>query len=193
MLVKVQSTGMNLQVYTNEKCNFEYYHELTPEYQSTSMKVIISYLQDYQCLGLFSVPKIDKFQILQKVVLIIIIKKTQLCLSLVHAGPYYLQENVLSCEDENVYLHMYHTVNMAVVNYFGTQIPKNREHLCPYANWHQQNCMEKIWLNQKTISQFQMYYYLKTQWILTLKDLQVRIIWGWKSTNWTCSSKYNST
>ena len=30
----------------------------------------------------------------------------------------------LSCEDENVDLHMYYTVNMAVVNYFGTQIPE---------------------------------------------------------------------
>ena len=36
----------------------------------------------------------------------------------------YLQENVLSCEDKNVDLHMYYTVNMAVVNYFGTQIPE---------------------------------------------------------------------
>ena len=49
---------------------------------------------------------------------------TQLCLCSISAGPYYLQENVLSCEDENVDLHMYYTVNMAVVNYFGTQIPE---------------------------------------------------------------------
>ena len=40
------------------------------------------------------------------------------------SGPYYLQENILSCEDENVDLHMYYTVNMAVVNHFGTQIPE---------------------------------------------------------------------
>ena len=54
----------------------------------------------------------------------LIIKKTQLCLCPISAGPYYLQKNVLSCEDENVDLHMYYTVNMAVVNYFGTQIPE---------------------------------------------------------------------
>ena len=41
----------------------------------------------------------------------------------ISAGPYYLQKNILSFEDENVDLHIYYTVNMAVVNYFGTQIP----------------------------------------------------------------------
>ena len=54
----------------------------------------------------------------------IIIKGTQLCLCSIGTGPYYLQENILSCEDENVDLHMYYTVNMAAVNYFGTQIPE---------------------------------------------------------------------
>ena len=54
----------------------------------------------------------------------IIIKRTQLCLGSISAGPHYLQENVLPCEDESVDLHMYYTVNMAVVNYFGTQIPE---------------------------------------------------------------------
>ena len=29
-----------------------------------------------------------------------------------------------SCEDENVDLHMYYTVNMTVVKHFGTQIPE---------------------------------------------------------------------
>ena len=53
----------------------------------------------------------------------IIRRRTQLCLYSVSAGPYYLQKILLSCEDENVDLHMYYTVNMAVVNYFGTQIP----------------------------------------------------------------------
>ena len=38
---------------------------------------------------------------------------------------------------------------------------------------NQQICREKIWLNQKTISQSQMYYYLKTQWFPVIKDLQV--------------------
>ena len=37
---------------------------------------------------------------------------------------YYLQENILSCGDGNVDLHMYYTVNMAVVNYFRMQIPE---------------------------------------------------------------------
>ena len=32
-------------------------------------------------------------------------------------------ENILSLEDENVDLHVYFTVSMAIVNYFGTQIP----------------------------------------------------------------------
>ena len=54
----------------------------------------------------------------------IIIKSTQLCLCSISTGPYYLQENVLSREYENVDLHMYYTVNMAVVNYSGTQIPE---------------------------------------------------------------------
>ena len=52
----------------------------------------------------------------------IIIKRTQLCLCSKSAGQYYLQESGLSCEDKNVDLHLYYTVNMAVVNYFGTQI-----------------------------------------------------------------------
>ena len=42
-------------------------------------------------------------------------KRTQLCLCSV---------STLSSEDEKVDLLMYYTVNMAVVNYFGTQIPK---------------------------------------------------------------------
>ena len=51
----------------------------------------------------------------------IIIKRTQLCLCSISAGPYYLQENILSCEDENVGLHMSYTVKMPVMNYFGTK------------------------------------------------------------------------
>ena len=50
--------------------------------------------------------------------------RTELCLCSISAGPYYLQENVLSCEDENVHLHKYYIVNMAVVDYFKTQIPE---------------------------------------------------------------------
>ena len=36
--------------------------------------------------------------------------------------PQDLQENVISCEDENADLYIYYTVNMAVVTYFGIQI-----------------------------------------------------------------------
>ena len=57
----------------------------------------------------------------------IIIRRTQLCLCSISAGPYYLQGNILSCEDENVDLEMYYTVNMAVMNYFGTQIPEKEK------------------------------------------------------------------
>ena len=32
----------------------------------------------------------------------IVTKRTQLCLCSIGAEPYYLHENVLSCEDENV-------------------------------------------------------------------------------------------
>ena len=51
-----------------------------------------------------------------------VIKRTQLCLCSINAGPYYMQENILSCEDENVDLYLYYTLSMAVVNNFGTQI-----------------------------------------------------------------------
>ena len=53
----------------------------------------------------------------------IIIKRTQLCLCSLCTGTYYLQENILSYENGNVDLHVYYTVNMAVVSYFGIQIP----------------------------------------------------------------------
>ena len=57
----------------------------------------------------------------------ITIRRTQLCLCSISAGPYYLWENVLSCKDENVDLHIYYTVNMAAVNYCGTQIPEKEK------------------------------------------------------------------
>ena len=74
--------------------------------------------------GHFSVQKKDRIPNPTEGSSYIIIKRTQLCLCSISAGPYYLQENVLSYEDEKVDLHMYYTVNMAVVNYFGTQIPE---------------------------------------------------------------------
>ena len=64
-----------------------------------------------------------------------IIIRTQLCLCSISAGAYYLQENILSCEDENVDLNMCYAVNMAVVNYFGTQIPEIEN-----IDGHIQNC-----------------------------------------------------
>ena len=82
--------------------------------------------------------------------------------SAISAGPYYLQENVLLCEDENVDLHMYYTVNMAVVNYFETQIPETEKidghMLIETADVHENDLNDP-----RTSSWFQMYYYLKTQ------------------------------
>ena len=58
-------------------------------------------------------------------------------------------------------LHMYYTVNMAVVNYFRTQIPEiekiDGQIKIESADLHGKD------LSQKTILQSQMYYYLKTQ------------------------------
>ena len=102
----------------------------------------------------------------------IIIKRTQLCLCPISAGPYYLQENILSCEDENVDLHMYYTVNMVVVNYFGTQIPEIKQ-----IDVHMQ--IEKMNANDKELNdpkdQFTVSDVLlsKNPVILTVKDLQI--------------------
>ena len=99
----------------------------------------------------------------------IIIKRTQLCLS---AGPYYIQENILSCEDENLDLHMYCTVNMAVVNYFGTQIPEV-EKIDGHVQVETADIHEKD-LNDPT-DQFTVSDVLLSEKpvILTVKDLQV--------------------
>ena len=105
----------------NEKCNFRYYHELTPEPR-------LLYAGYYLLLAKLSVPwtffctKERQIPNPTEGSLYVIIKRTQLCLCSISAGPYYFQENVLYCEDENVDLHMYYAVNMAVVNYFGKQI-----------------------------------------------------------------------
>ena len=88
------------------------------------MQVIIFYWQDFQFLGHFFCTKERQIPNPTEGSPYIIIKRAQLCLCSISAGPYYLQENILSCEDENVNLHMYYTVNMAVVNLFGTQIPE---------------------------------------------------------------------
>ena len=66
-------------------------------------------------------------------------------------------EEYFSCEDDNVDLHMYYIVNMSVVSYFGTQLPEIEKI----------DGQMKIELgsesgDQKTISQSQMHYYLKT-------------------------------
>ena len=102
----------------------------------------------------------------------IIIKRTQLCLCSISAGPYYLQENILSCEDENVDLHMYYTVNMAVVNYFETQIPEIEQ-----IDGHKQ--IKTINTNGKELNDpedqftFSDILLSENSEILTVKDLQV--------------------
>ena len=107
----------------NEKCNFEYNHKLTPEPRVLDAG-------DYLLLAGLPVPGTFFCTIERQIPyptegsLYIFIKRTQLCLCSISAGPYYLQENILSCEDVNVDLHLYYTVNMKVVNYFGTHIPE---------------------------------------------------------------------
>ena len=107
----------------NEKCNFEYYHELTPEPRVLDAG-------DYLLLAGLPVPwaffctKERHIPNPTEGSPNFIIKRTQICLCSIGARPYCLQENILSCEDEDVDLHMYYLVNMTVVNYFGTQIPE---------------------------------------------------------------------
>ena len=155
----------------NEKCNFEYYHELTPEPRVLDAG-------DYHLLPGLPIPwtffctKERQIPNPTEGSPYIIIKRTQLCLCSISAGPYYLQENVLSCEDENVDLHMYYTVNMAVVNHFGTQIPEIEQ-----IDGHMQ--IETMNANGKELNdqedQFTVSDVLLSEnpVILTLKDLQV--------------------
>ena len=155
----------------NEKCNFEYYHELTPEPRVLDAG-------DYLLLAGLPIPwtflctKERQIPNPTEGSPYIIIKRAQLCLCSISAGPYYLQENILSCEDENVDLHMYYTVNMAVVNYFGTQIPEIEQ-----IDGHMQ--IETINKNGKELNdpkdQFTVSDVLLSEnpVILTVKDLQV--------------------
>ena len=155
----------------NEKCNFEYYHELTPEPRVLDAG-------DYLLLAGLPIPwtffctKERQIPNPTEGSPYIIIKRTQLCLCSISAGPYYLQENVLSCEDENVDLHMYYTVNMAVVNHFGTQIPEIEQ-----IDGHMQ--IETMNANGKELNdqedQFTVSDVLLSEnpVILTVKDLQV--------------------
>ena len=90
----------------------------------------------------------------------------------ISAGPYYLQGNVLSCEDKSVDLHMYYIVNMAVINYFGTQIPEIQK-----IDGHRQ--IETTDVHEKGLNdpkdQFTVADVLLSEnpVILTVKDLQV--------------------
>ena len=155
----------------NEKCNFEYYHELTPEPRVLDAG-------DYLLLAGLPIPwtffctKERQIPNPTEGSPYIIIERTQLCLCSISAGSYYLQENILSCEDENVDLHMYYTVNMAVVNYFGTQIPEIEQ-----SDGHMQ--IETINTNGKELNdpedQFTVSDVLLSEnpVILTVKDLQV--------------------
>ena len=155
----------------NEKCNFKYYHELAPEPR-------ILNAGDYLLLAGLPVP-LTFFCTKERQIPnptesspYIFIKGTQLCLCLISAGPYYLQENVLSCENENVGLHMYYTMNMAVVNYCGTYIPEIEK-----INGHMQ--IESAELYGKDLTEpedhFTVSYVLLSEKpvILTVKDLHV--------------------
>ena len=106
----------------NEKCNFEYYHKLTcePIILDAGYYLLLAGLPGpwTLCTKERQIPNPRKGSPY------IIIKITQLCLCLISAEPYYLQKNVLSCEDKNVDLHMYYAVNMAVVNYFSYKYQK---------------------------------------------------------------------
>ena len=77
---------------------------------------------DYHLLA--GLPILQKFFVIKKENSLYYYKESRVLSILNNAGPYFLQENVLSCEDKNIDLHMNYTVNMAVVNYFGTQIPE---------------------------------------------------------------------
>ena len=90
----------------------------------------------------------------------------------ISAGPYYLQENVLSCEDENVDLHMYYTVNMAVVNYFGPQIPEV-EKIDGYMQIETTDIREKDLNDPKDQFTVSDVLHSETPVILTVKVLQV--------------------
>ena len=155
----------------NEKCNFEHYHELTPEPRVLDAG-------DYLLLAGLPVPwtffctKERQIPDTTEGSPYIIFKSTYLCLFSISAGPYYLHENVLSCEDENVDLHMYYTVNMAVVNYFGTQIPELEKidgHMqIESANMHEKELTDPR--DQFTVSDVLL---SETPVVLTVKDLQV--------------------
>ena len=157
----------------NEKCNFEYYHELTPEPRVLDAG-------DYLLLAGLPIPwtffctKERQIPNPTEGSPYIIIKKTHLCLCSTSAGPYYLQENVLSYEDENVDLHMYYTVNMAVVNHFGTQIPEI-EQIDGHVQIETMNANGKELNDQE--DQFTVSDVLLSEnpVILTVKDLQVEL------------------
>ena len=104
----------------------------------------------------------------------IIIRRIQLCLSLLSAGPYYLQEKVLSGEDVNVDLHIYYTVNMSVANYFGIKIweaEKIDGHVeIETINTHKKDLNDPK--DQFTVSDMLL---PENPVILTVKDLQVEL------------------
>ena len=155
----------------NEKCNFEYYHELPPKPRVLDAGNYLL-LAGLPVPGTFFCTKERQIPNPTEGSPYIIIKGTQLCLCSMSAGPYYLQENVLSCEDENVDLHMYYTVNMAAVNYFGTQIPEIEridDHMqIETADIHDKDLNDPK--DQFTVSDILL---SENPVILTVKDLQV--------------------
>ena len=110
----------------NERCNFKYCHELTPK---------PSILDAGDCLLLAGLPVPLTFFLYKRRTNskhptegspCIIIKRTELCLCSISAGPYYLQENIFF----SIVMTMWVCIctifekKMAVVYYVGTQIPE---------------------------------------------------------------------
>ena len=83
----------------------------------------------------------------------IILKRTQLHVYSIGTAAYYLQENILSSEDENVDLHMYYVLNMTAVNYFWHTNTREEEidgQMKVELGSESADLHEKIWMNQKT-------------------------------------------
>ena len=140
---------------------FEYYHELTtePKILDAGYYLLLAGLPvpwTLFCTKERQIPNATEGSPY------IIIKRTQLCLYSISAGPYYLWKNVLFHEDENVDLYMYYTVNMEVVDYFGTLIPEI-EKIDRHKQIEREELCEKDLNESEDHLHLQMYYYLKTQ------------------------------
>ena len=107
----------------NEKCNFEYFYDLTPEPS-------ILDAGDYLLLAGLPVPwtfflykrKTNSKSYSRKS--LYYYRKKTIMFVLNRCRNILLSREFFSCEDENEDLHMYYPVNMAVLNYLWTQIPE---------------------------------------------------------------------